>query len=110
MFASERNPRHCIDIRQRAVSARGEKNRQRCWSRRPAAVAASCRGLLAKDRVMVITICRLYDSYTDASRVVVMLEAAGLPPSETSVISNNSDTWYSATKTANVVPVRKDGA
>jgi hypothetical protein len=39
-----------------------------------------------------------------------MLEAAGLPPSETSVISNNSDTWYSATKTANVVPVRKDGA
>src|SRR6202163_4493025 len=59
---------------------------------------------------MLITICRLYDSYTDASRVVVMLEAAGLPPSETSVISNNSDTWYSATKTANVVPVRKDGA
>src|ERR1700720_2869808 len=59
---------------------------------------------------MRITICRLYDSYTDANRVVVMLEAAGLPPSETSVISNNSDTWYSATKTANVVPVRKDGA
>src|ERR1700693_5535022 len=59
---------------------------------------------------MLITICRLYDSYTDASRVVVMLEAAGLPPSETSVISNNSDTWYSVTKTANVVPVRKDGA
>jgi hypothetical protein len=59
---------------------------------------------------MLITICRLYDLYTDASRVVVMLEAAGLPPSETSVISNNSDTWYSATRTANVVPVRKDGA
>src|ERR1700732_121113 len=59
---------------------------------------------------MLITICRLYDSYTDASRVVVMLEAAGLPPSETSVISNNSDTWYSATKTANVVPVRNYGA
>jgi hypothetical protein len=59
---------------------------------------------------MLITICRLYDSYTDASQVVVMLEAAGLPPSETSVISNNSDTWYSATKTANVVAVRKDGA
>jgi hypothetical protein len=59
---------------------------------------------------MLITICRLYDSYTDASRVVLMLEAAGLPPSETSVISNNSDTWYSAAKTANVVPLRKDGA
>jgi hypothetical protein len=59
---------------------------------------------------MLITICRLYDSYTDANRVVVMLEAAGLPPSETSVISNNSDAWYSATKTANVVPVRNYGA
>src|ERR1700691_137024 len=59
---------------------------------------------------MLITICRLYDSYTLANRVVVILEAAGLPPSETSVISNNSDTWYSATKTANVVPVRNYGA
>jgi hypothetical protein len=63
-----------------------------------------------RDRVMLIIICRLYDSYTDANRVVVMLKAAGLPPSETSVISNNSDTWYSATKTANVVPVRNNGA
>src|ERR1700681_3007089 len=111
MFASERNPRHCIDIRQGAVSGRGEK-------KPPALLEPSPRPrspLLAeafsqRDRVMLITICRLYDSYTDASRVVVMLEAAGLPPSETSVISNNSDTWYSATKTANVVPVRKDGA
>src|SRR6195256_470291 len=59
---------------------------------------------------MLITICRLYDSYTDANRVVLMLEAAGLPPSETSVISNNSDTWYSAPKTANVVPLRKGSA
>src|SRR3979490_1645575 len=42
-------------------------------------------------------------------RVVVMLEAAGLPTSETSVISNNSDTWYRASKAANVVPVRKGG-
>src|ERR1700704_172790 len=59
---------------------------------------------------MLITICRLYDSYSDANRVVVLLKAAGLPPSETSVISNNSDTWYSAPKTANVVPLRNDGA
>jgi hypothetical protein len=59
---------------------------------------------------MLITICRLYDSYGDADRVVLMLAAAGLPPSETSVISNNSDTWYGAAKTANVVPLRKDGA
>jgi hypothetical protein len=59
---------------------------------------------------MLITVCRLYDSYSDASRVVVMLEAAGLPASETSVISNNSDTWYSAAKTDKVVPLRKEAA
>src|SRR3984893_8654130 len=110
MFASERNPRHCIDIRQGAVSGRDEKKPsallEPSTSRGPPLVEAFSQ----RDRVMLITICRLYDSYTDANRVVVMLEAAGLPPSETSVISNNSDTWYSATKTANVVPVRKDGA
>jgi hypothetical protein len=52
---------------------------------------------------MLITICRLYDSYADANRVVLALEAAGVPPSETSVISNNSDTWYKANKTAGPV-------
>ena len=57
---------------------------------------------------MLITVCRLYDSCSDAHRVIVALEAAGLPSSETSVISNNSDTWYSAAKTANVVPLQKD--
>ena len=59
---------------------------------------------------MLITICRLYDSYNDANRVVLMIEAAGLPASETSVISNNSDTWYSAPHNAGVVPIRKEGA
>ena len=59
---------------------------------------------------MLITVCRLYDSYGDANRVVLMLEAAGLPPSETGVISNNSDTWYATAKTANVLPLRKAGA
>jgi hypothetical protein len=57
---------------------------------------------------MLVTICRLYDSYNDANRVIIALEAVRVPPSETSVISNNSDTWYSATKTANVVPIKKD--
>jgi hypothetical protein len=66
--------------------------------------------LLVKDRAMLITVCRLYDSYDDANRVILMLEAAGIAPSDTSVISNNSDTWYSAAKTANVVPLRKDSA
>jgi hypothetical protein len=63
-----------------------------------------------RDRVMLITICRLYDSYVDANRVVVALEAAGVPPSETSVISNNSDTWYREAKTDSVVPARGEGA
>ena len=59
---------------------------------------------------MLITVCHLYDSYVDANRVVLALEAVGVPPSETSVISNNSDTWYSTPKTAGVIPKREDGA
>ena len=59
---------------------------------------------------MLITVCRLYDSCIDANRVIIALEAAGVPPSETSLISNNSDTWYRAAKTASVVPAQKDGA
>src|SRR5258708_913087 len=73
--------------------------------------AVSCKGrFLQRDRVMLITVCRLYDSYADANRIILMLEATGLPPSETSVISNNCDTWYHAPKTSNVVPLRNDGA
>ena len=56
---------------------------------------------------MLITVCRLYNSYTDANRVILMLEAAGLPASETSVISNNSDAWYTNARNANVIPMRK---
>jgi hypothetical protein len=59
---------------------------------------------------MPITICRLYDSYADANRIVLLLEAAGLPRSDTSLVSNNSDTWYSTAKTDNVVPLQKAGA
>jgi hypothetical protein len=59
---------------------------------------------------MLITVCHLYDSYVDANRVVLALEAVGVPPSETSVISNNFDTWYSTPKTAGVIPKREDGA
>jgi hypothetical protein len=59
---------------------------------------------------MLITICRLYDSYADANGVVLALEAAGVPPSETSVISNNSDTWYKAGKTTGPVAQGKDAA
>jgi hypothetical protein len=58
---------------------------------------------------MPITICRLYDSYADANRVIIALDVAGLPPSETSLISNNSDAWYKAVESTNVVPLRKQG-
>jgi hypothetical protein len=56
---------------------------------------------------MLITICRLYDSYADASRIVLALEATGVPPSEASLISNNSDAWFKAAETENVIPLRK---
>jgi hypothetical protein len=110
MVASGRNPRNSIDIHQGAVSGRGEKNTGAVGAVARARSPLRVEALSQRDPVMLITICRLYDSYTDANRVVVTLEAAGLPPSETSVISNNSDAWYSATKTANVVPVGNYGA
>ncbi|MET3970598.1 hypothetical protein [Bradyrhizobium sp. S3.9.1] len=59
---------------------------------------------------MLITICRLYDSYADANRVVIGLEAAGIALSETSLISNNSDSWCRTGKASNVVALRKQGA
>jgi hypothetical protein len=93
MHAVERNRRHSVDIRQGKAIGRDEDGEE-----------------FPRDRVMLITICRLYDSYNDANRVVLMIEAAGLPASETSVISNNSDTWYSAPHNAGVVPIRKEGA
>lgn len=58
---------------------------------------------------MPITICRLYDSYADARRVIIALEVVGLSPSETSVISNNSDTWYEPTESTKIVPLRTQG-
>lgn len=60
----------------------------------------------AKDRVMLIIVCRLYDSYVDANRIILALQTVGVPPSETTVISNNSDRWYSAAKDT-VLPFQK---
>jgi hypothetical protein len=56
---------------------------------------------------MLITVCRLYDAYADANRVVFVLEVAGVPLSDTSMISNNCDTWYRGAEASNVVPLRK---
>jgi hypothetical protein len=43
---------------------------------------------------MLITVCRLHDSRPDAHPVIVALESAGVPASDTSVISDDCDTWY----------------
>jgi hypothetical protein len=56
---------------------------------------------------MLITVCRLYDGYADASRVILLLEASGVALSDTSLISNNCDTWYLGPAASNVVPLRK---
>jgi hypothetical protein len=105
-YLDRRNRRRSVDIRQGVVRDRDERQQPATLdpSRRPRPI----RRFYVKDRIMLITVCRLYDSYPDAHRVIVALEAAGLPPSETSVISNNSYTWYSAAKNANVVPLQKD--
>jgi hypothetical protein len=58
---------------------------------------------------MPITICRLYDSCADASRAIIALKVAGLLPSETGVISNNSDAWYNVAERANIVSLQKRG-
>src|SRR6202021_4024578 len=45
---------------------------------------------------MTVTISRLYDSYVQATEAVRNLETAGVPHSDISIVSNNSDNWYSA--------------
>ena len=42
---------------------------------------------------MLVTICRLYESYPDAERTVEALETAGVPPQDIILVSNNSDNW-----------------
>ena len=86
------------------VMERGDEENQHRYFAAP--VSADPR-LTPWDRIMLITICRLYDSYADANRVVIGLEAAGIALSETSLISNNSDSWYRTGKASNVVALRK---
>lgn len=45
---------------------------------------------------MTATISRLYNNYSDAAKAVGDLEAVGVPNSDISLVSNNSDDWYSA--------------
>src|SRR4026209_19430 len=44
---------------------------------------------------MTVTISRLYDSYAQATEAVTNLERAGVPESDISIVSNNSDNWHS---------------
>ena len=44
---------------------------------------------------MTVTISRLYDTYAQATEAVSNLEKAGVPHSDISIVSNNSDNWYS---------------
>jgi hypothetical protein len=73
MVASEQNRRHYLDIRQGAVSGRGEKNTGAVGAVVRLRSLLRAEALSQRDPVMLITICRLYDSYTDANRVVVTL-------------------------------------
>ena len=106
IFAAARDGPLIIVKAQSVVAMR--KSNQHLWDR-PRVPLPICR-LSQKDRVMLITVCRLYNSYTDANRVILMLEEAGVPPSETSAISNNSDAWYTPARDANVIPSRKGDA
>jgi hypothetical protein len=47
---------------------------------------------------MTVTISRLYDNPNDAQKAVRRLEAAGVPPSDISIVANNSDSWFSTDK------------
>jgi hypothetical protein len=44
--------------------------------------------------IMTVTISRLYDDYTTASRAVQDLEAAGVPHKDVSLVASNADNWY----------------
>jgi len=56
---------------------------------------------------MPSTVCRLYDAYADGNRVILFLEIAGVPVSDTSLVSNNCATWYRGAVASNLVPLRK---
>jgi hypothetical protein len=57
----------------------------------------------------MITISRLYDDYSDASRAVAELERAGIPHSDISIIANNVEGWYGRDRTSGRVDRDHDG-
>jgi hypothetical protein len=57
----------------------------------------------------MITISRLYDDYSDASRAVAELERAGIPHSDISIIANNVEGWYGRDRTSGRIDRDHDG-
>src|ERR1700682_4238543 len=57
----------------------------------------------------MITISRLYDNYSDASRAVAELERAGIPHSDISIIASNAEGWYGRDHTSGRVDRDHDG-
>jgi hypothetical protein len=57
---------------------------------------------------MTVTISRLYDSYAQATEAVRNLERAGVPHSDISIVSNNSDNWYSENSKGSPAAVDRD--
>jgi hypothetical protein len=57
---------------------------------------------------MTVTISRLYDSYAQATEAVRNLETAGVPHGDISIVSNNSDNWYSNNRTTTGGPATID--
>jgi hypothetical protein len=51
---------------------------------------------------MVATISALFDDYPTAARAVSELERAGIPSSDISIVSNNTDGWYDADERSGV--------
>jgi hypothetical protein len=58
--------------------------------------------------MMLTTVCRLYDAYADADRVILLLEVSGVPLPDISLISNNSDPWYRGPAGCNAPPYTAD--
>jgi hypothetical protein len=54
----------------------------------------------AKEHALFVTICRLYETYSDAVQVVEALQVAGVPTQDISLVSNNSDNWFNPTTNA----------
>ena len=53
---------------------------------------------------MTVTITRLYDDHVSAERAVRDLEAAGIPHTDISIMSNNADSWYKGGRADTTAP------